>query len=294
MTQGHAENGGTQVNEIQVFNNPVFGEVRTVVIDNEPWFVGKDVAQMLGYAKSRNAVAFHVDEEDRKGALIQGGPGGTQEMTVINESGLYSLIMSSKLPTAKEFKRWVTSEVLPTIRRQGSYRVQQPMTPAQLIAAQAQVLVQMEEKMQALQAQTEAVQSQQSALAQKVETAIKVFSRPSEDHWKTDMDRTIKELCAERHMNLMNTKGRMFRELEQKCGCDVDARHRKLRQRMKKQGARRRDLDCISKLDAIAADKQLRAAFEGIVREWQARTMVVEGQQEIAVQDALELPEADE
>lgn len=84
----------------------------------------------------------------------------------------------------------------------------------------------------------------------------------------------------------------MFRELEQKCGCDVDARRRKLRQRMKKQGARYRDLDYITKLDAIAADKQLRAAFEGIVREWQARTAVVEGQQEIAVQDAFALPAA--
>ena len=278
------------MNEIQVFNSPVFGEVRTAVIDGEPWFVGKDVAQKLGYSDPNKAIAMHIDDEDKlndKTALSLGQRGGW----FINESGLYSLIMSSKLPSAKEFKRWVTSEVLPTIRRQGSYAMQKPMSPAQLIAAQAQVLVQMEEKMQALQAQTEAVQSRQTELAQKVETAIKVFSRPSEDHWRADMDRAIKELCAEKHMNLMSTKGRMFRELEQKCGCDVDARHRKLRQRMKKQGARRRDLDCISKLDAIAADKQLRAAFEGIVREWQARTAVVEGQQEIVVQDSFELIE---
>lgn len=294
MTKGHAENGGTQVNEIQVFNNPVFGEVRTVVIDNEPWFVGKDVARMLGYAKTQNAIQIHVDEDDALKRGIVDSMGRLQETTVINESGLYSLIMSSKLPTAKEFKRWVTSEVLPTIRRQGSYSVQQPMTPAQLIAAQAQVLVQMEEKMQALQAQTEAVQSQQSALAQKVETAIRVFSRPSEDHWKTDMDRVIKEMCESKRLNLLDTKGKLYRELEHKCGCDVNSRLRCLRQRMKKQGARHRDTVALTKLDAIAADKQLRAAFEGIVREWQARTMVVEGQQEIAVQDAFELPAADE
>lgn len=278
------------MNELQVFEHPAFGEVRTVSIDGEPWFVGKDVAQVLGHTNPQRAVKTHVDEED-KGVTVLVTPGGSQEVNIINESGLYSLIMSSKLPTAKEFKRWVTSEVLPTIRRQGSYAMQKPMSPAQLIAAQAQVLVQMEEKMQELQAQTQAVQTQQTELAQKVETAIKVFSRPSEDHWRADMDRAIKELCAEKHMNLMSTKGRMFRELEQKCGCDVDARHRKLRQRMKKQGARRRDLDCISKLDAIAADKQLRAAFEGIVREWQARTAVVEGQQEIVVQDSFELIE---
>ena len=84
-------------------------------------FVGKDVATALGYAKSRNALAAHVDDEDKKDALIQGPLGGTQKMTIINESGLYSLILSSKLPQAKAFKRWVTSEVLPQIRKTGGY-----------------------------------------------------------------------------------------------------------------------------------------------------------------------------
>lgn len=105
------------MNEIFVFHGQ---EVRTVTINNEPWFVGKDVADILGYSKSRNAIALHVDSED---ALKQGIPtsGGIQEMIIINESGLYSLILSSKLPQAKEFKRWVTSEVLPQIRQQGAY-----------------------------------------------------------------------------------------------------------------------------------------------------------------------------
>ena len=280
------------MNEIQVFNNPAFGEVRSVAIEGEPWFVGKDVAEALGYSNTRQALKTNVYDEDKDVHTVD-TLCGTQKMTIINESGLYSLIMSSKLPSAKEFKRWVTSEVLPTIRKQGSYTVQQPMTPAQLIAAQAQVLVQMEEKMQALQAKTEAVQTQQSALAERVETAIKVFSRPSEDHWKADMGRAIKELCQEKKLNLLDTKGRLYRELEQKCGCDVASRQRCLRQRMKKQGARHRDAAAMTKLDAIAADKKLRAAFEGIVREWQARTAVVEGQQEIVVQEALELPQSE-
>ncbi|HEM4323021.1 TPA: ORF6C domain-containing protein [Streptococcus suis] len=105
------------MNEIFVFHGQ---EVRTVTINNEPWFVGKDVAEILGYSKSRNAIALHVDEED---ALKQGIPtsGGIQDMIIINESGLYSLILSSKLPQAKEFKRWVTREVLPQIRQQGAY-----------------------------------------------------------------------------------------------------------------------------------------------------------------------------
>lgn len=108
------------MNEIQIFNNPTFGEVRTVAINDEPWFVGKDVAQALGYSDTAQAIRKHVDAED-KGVVEMTTPGGIQPTTAINESGLYSLILSSKLPSAKEFKRWVTSEVLPSIRKTGSY-----------------------------------------------------------------------------------------------------------------------------------------------------------------------------
>ena len=110
-------------NQIQIFNNTEFGEIRTVKINGEPYFVGKDVAEALGYVKARNAIAKHVDDEDKKDAPIQGALGGTQNMTIINESGLYSLIMGSKLDGAKRFKRWVTSEVLPSIRKTGAYAV---------------------------------------------------------------------------------------------------------------------------------------------------------------------------
>ena len=107
-------------NKLQVFKNEEFGEIRTLEIDGEPYFVGKDVASVLGYKEPRSAVSKKVDEEDRGVSKIA-TPSGTQEMTVINESGLYSLILSSKLPNAKKFKRWVTSEVLPTIRKTGGY-----------------------------------------------------------------------------------------------------------------------------------------------------------------------------
>lgn len=106
--------------ELQIFKNESFGEVRTMIIDNEPWFVGKDVAEVLGYTNARKAINDHIDVED-KGVTKCDTLGGTQEMTIINESGLYSLILSSKLPKAKEFKRWVTSEVLPSIRKHGAY-----------------------------------------------------------------------------------------------------------------------------------------------------------------------------
>lgn len=112
------------MNDLQTFSNSEFGAIRTLNIDNAPWFVGRDVAKSLGYAKPQNAIADHVDDEDKKGALIQGTPGGSQNMVIINESGLYSLILSSKLPNAKKFKRWVTSEVLPAIRKTGSYSIE--------------------------------------------------------------------------------------------------------------------------------------------------------------------------
>lgn len=106
--------------QVQVFNNGVFGDIRVVMRDGEPWFVGKDVASALNYTNPRKALADHVDEED-KGVTKCDTLGGAQNLTIINESGLYSLILSSKLPSAKTFKRWVTSEVLPTIRKQGMY-----------------------------------------------------------------------------------------------------------------------------------------------------------------------------
>lgn len=108
------------MNEIQIFNNPEFGEIRTVEQNGEPWFVGKDVAQALGYADPRSAISKKVDGLDR-GVAKMATPSGEQEMTIINESGLYSLCFSSKLEGAVKFKRWVTSEVLPQIRKTGSY-----------------------------------------------------------------------------------------------------------------------------------------------------------------------------
>lgn len=108
------------MNNLQIFNNPEFGEIRTIQKNGEPWFVGKDVATALGYEKPTDAVRKRVDEED-KGVSKMETPSGPQEMTVINESGLYCLIFSSKLEKAKSFKRWVTAEVLPSIRKTGSY-----------------------------------------------------------------------------------------------------------------------------------------------------------------------------
>lgn len=108
------------MSELKIFESPEFGTVRTVTINGEPWLVGRDVAEALGYSNPRKAISDHVDAEDR-GVTKCDTLGGPQEMTIINESGLYALVLSSKLPKAKEYRRWVTSEVLPSIRKHGLY-----------------------------------------------------------------------------------------------------------------------------------------------------------------------------
>ena len=111
------------MNEVQLFNFENH-EVRSLLLNNEPWFVGKDVADVLGYADTNQAIRKHVDNEDRLTRRFD-GTGQSRDMTIINESGLYSLVLSSKLPSAKKFKRWVTSEVLPALRKTGQYQVKE-------------------------------------------------------------------------------------------------------------------------------------------------------------------------
>lgn len=120
-----------QMNDMMIFSNPEFGNVRTVTIDGNPWFVGIDVAKALGYVKERNAIASHVDKEDALKCSLPSNS-GVQETIVINESGLFSLILSSKLESAKRFKHWVTAEVLPSIRRTGKYEMVQKQDSYQI------------------------------------------------------------------------------------------------------------------------------------------------------------------
>lgn len=140
--------------DLQIFNSPEFGAIRTIEKDGEPWFVGKDVAAALGYEKPTDAVRKHVDVEDR-GISKMETPSGAQETTIINESGLYSLVLSSKLPTAKKFKRWVTSEVIPSIRKHGAY-----MTPDKLeeVLLKPDTLIQLAQNLKAEQEKRRALE----------------------------------------------------------------------------------------------------------------------------------------
>ncbi|WP_312370873.1 phage antirepressor [Lachnoclostridium sp.] len=132
--------------QLKVFENPEFGQVRTVTINNEPYFVGTDVATILGYAKTQNAIATHIDKDDALKQGITDSLGRLQETTVINESGLYALILGSKLENAKRFKKWLTSEVLPSIRKHGMYATDELINNPDLLIA---VATQLKEERQA-------------------------------------------------------------------------------------------------------------------------------------------------
>jgi prophage antirepressor-like protein len=149
------------MSELQIFQNAEFGSVRTATIDGEPYFVGKDVATILGYSNPRDAISKHVDDED-KGVAKCDTLGGRQEILFINESGLYSLILRSQLPAAKKFKRWITSEVLPAIRKHGMYATEELIANPDLAIAAFQALKAEREKRQALE-EAVAVQAQQIA-----------------------------------------------------------------------------------------------------------------------------------
>lgn len=155
------------MNEIQIFNNPEFGEIRTVEQNGEPWFVGKDVAQALGYADPRSAISKKVDGLDR-GVAKMATPSGEQEMTIINESGLYSLCFSSKLEGAVKFKRWVTSEVLPQIRKTGSYMLPKMTKEMQAIFLLDNRTAQLDQRVTALENNAVIDYGQQRTLANAV------------------------------------------------------------------------------------------------------------------------------
>ena len=163
--------------ELQIFNNEEFGNVRSLVIDNEPWFVGKDVAEALGYKNVRDSLARHIDSDDKRdGVVIHDSMGREQKPIIINESGLYALVFGSKLPSAKKFKHWVTSEVLPTLRKTGSY-AKVPTDPRELLMLTikaheqtAQRVDVLEEKVSDLEKSTTIDSSQQHTLEKVAKT----------------------------------------------------------------------------------------------------------------------------
>lgn len=173
---------------IRTFQNSDFGSIRTLTINDEPWFVGKDVAQALGYGDTDQALRKHVDAEDKLTRQIDGSGQG-RNMTLINESGLYSLILSSKLPTAKQFKRWVTSEVLPSIRKHGGYIAGQNEMSADELMAKALMVAQ--KTLAEREARISALTVENQIMAPKAAYFDELVDR----NLLTGLRETAKELC---------------------------------------------------------------------------------------------------
>lgn len=250
------------MNDLQIFSNPEFGSVRCIEKDGEEWFVGRDVATILGYERPTDAVRKHVDEEDRGFSKIT-TPSGTQEMTVINESGLYNLIFSSKLPSARKFKKWITSEVIPSIRKSGSYGIPK-LSQNELILKIAESNVELERRIAAAENETKAV-------SEKIDNALDVFASPTAENWKDETNRIINRMIEENNLNYGVFRRKLYDELEQVAKCSLSARQSRLRGRMEKGGATYAERQAITKIDVISRDGKLKAIFDGIVRKYMAK-----------------------
>ena len=187
------------MNNLQIFNSEEFGDMRTVTIDDETWFVGKDVANALGYERATKAIQDHVDDDDKDEVPIQDSIGRMQKTPVINESGLYALIFGSKLESAKRFKHWVTSEVLPTIRKTGGYQKQ--LSPAEMMRIQRGMIDDHESRIENLENNMTIDYGQQQILGEAVNhTVIAILGGKESNAYKE----ISKKVFAECNRDLKN------------------------------------------------------------------------------------------
>lgn len=254
------------MNDLQIFSNPEFGSIRCIEKDGEEWFVGKDVATILGYAKPLDALSRHVDDEDSVIHGVLDSRGCVQQTKLINESGLYSLIILSELPSARKFKKWITSEVIPSIRKTGGYGIPQ-MSQSELILKIAQNNVELERRIAAAESETKAV-------SEKLDNALDVFTSPTSDNWKDEMNRIINRMIEENNLNYGLFRRKLYDELEQTASCDLGSRQKRLRGRMEKAGATYAERQAITKIDVISRDDKLKAIFDGIVRKYMAKYVI--------------------
>ena len=250
------------MNELQIFTNPDFGEVRTIEENGAVLFCGSDVAKALGYQNPSRDVQRHCKAIRER--CTTDSVGRQQEMLFIPESDLYRLVFGSKLPTAERFTDWVTEEILPTLRKHGSYHAR-PLTSAEQLVAQAQLLVEQERRLSVLEEG-----------AEKTNRAIAMIAAPAasaRDTWQEETCKAIRQMCAEYALNYQTVTGDLYRELENRAGIDLDARKRNLQRRLRDNGATATECKAVSKLSVIARNPQLREIFTGVVQRRAARLL---------------------
>ena len=252
------------MNELQIFNSVEFGTIRTVQVNNETWFVAKDITDNLGYQNGSRDITRHVDEEDRQ-IISLFISGQNRDVTIINESGMYALVLGSTLPNAKKFKHWVTSEVLPQIRKTGKYEMQRTdLTP------QMQMLYGMLDQM----AETERQAREAKELAVKATEAteaIKEAIQPVLDDWRKVTNDKIIKITKKVCVPYADLRNEMYKVLEQRAGCDLGTRLRNLRSRVNDKGGTKTEVEKLCKMDVIESDKRLKEIFSKIVTEYEVK-----------------------
>lgn len=251
--------------KLQVFNYNQ-KQVRTVQINGETWFVLKDVCVVLGITDHK-VVARRLEEDEVCQIPLTDSLGRTQETTVINESGLYNVILRSDKPEAKPFRKFVTSEVLPSIRKTGGYQTK-AMTTAQMFALQAQVNLEQEQRLKALEEKTQATQ-------ETVQEAFSALSYPtvSRDHWQDETRQKIRRVCFENGLNYQQFTAQTYDELEADARVKLETRVNNQRERMKAGGAKSAEIQAVNKLTVIAADPKLRAIYSAIIQRHSAQLL---------------------
>ena len=252
-------------NEIQVWNYES-SEIRTVQINGEPWFVLSDVCKVLELS-SPHKVAERLDG-DEKGRNQIPTLGGVQEMAVVNESGLYAVILRSDKPQAKPFRKWVTSVVLPSIRKTGSYSVQQP-NAFENLSPQLQVLIQMETRQKQIEARQAEQATALAGLEQKIQNTCEVIAL-DKTAWRKDSEHLINKIAratGEGYGGIRLVYEEIYRSIESRAGVSLNTRLTNKRNRMAGEGVCKSKRDKLTRIDIIAEDKKLIEIYVAIVKE---------------------------
>lgn len=241
---------------LRVFNNEEFGTIRTVMIDGEPWFVAADVCKALEHTNVTVALSRLDDDEKAKFSLgLSGG-----DTWCVNEPGLYGLVLGSRKPEAKAFKRWIKHDILPALRKTGTYTAR-TMTPNEIIAAIAADNVEKERRLKSLE--------------DGFHEAMEVLAEPPEaEEWRRKIYQKVSRYCTRHDLDYTETWEKLYGQLEIRAGCNLATLQTRRRNRARIAGATASAVNAINRLDCIAADKRLREIFTSIVKEFSARRIL--------------------
>ena len=240
---------------LQIFRNEDFGEIRIIEKDGQPWFVASDICKVLDIQNATQAL-YRLDDDERSMFNI----GRQGEANIVNEYGLYNLILASRKPEAKKFKRWVTHEVLPSIRQHGGYGVQTIPTDLQILQGMLNKLIQQETEIREI--------SEQSQKAIATSQAIKDAIVAEYDNWREEIKRQINTIQKKSSMTYQDTYNTLYDTLEKRGRCDLSARVRNGRDRLADSGATKTKIESFGRMDVIEADARLREIFTTIVKEY--------------------------